>query len=517
MPNNDEAAFRSILFEDAAETTDLEEVPEPEFFADLHLGQIVDSIVSGWEEYQLKPLFSIPLVGIQQVWYRQEAVRDLQLSSLSALVTVFAQNMRDMRESLSLSKHASYRQSSEGWFLHSAIIYCDALRELKQHLARIDLNSKGFLGLRGYLADYVESEFFVGLSTEAEQIKARLSGVAYSLTIFDDRITVTDFNGEPAYSPDVEATFAKFKRDGHVGNQKQPAEAPEMNHVEAAIAAMVARLNPEVFDALHSFCERHAGFPDVIIETFDREVQFYMAYLAYVERLTQSGLSFCEARLRDDSKTVRMVRTFDLALADKLLGEGGRVVCNDFALAGNERIAVITGPNQGGKTTFARTFGQLHYLARLGLPVPGDGAELFLCDQIFTHFEKQENPLSRRGKLQEDLIRVREILEVATSNSIVILNEIFTSTTAEDAVFLGTKVLRRLVAMDILTVCVTFLDELASMGEATVSLVSTVDPEDPAVRTFKIVRMPADGLAYAENMADKYRVSYRALSERLNS
>lgn len=508
----------SVLFDRPEDSATATECATPEFFIDLNLDQVVGAITSGFEEHAIKPFFQVPLQRVEAIEYRHELFRDLEDSALLDNIREFVKRMRDVRIHRTLAAKLYDRFHKEMWFLHAIEIYCDAVDQLATDLTRSQMKSRGLLSIRDYLSGYIADNDFVALRDEAKSISDQLSQVRYNIVIREASFTVKHLQDEPDYSAEVEATFARFKQGVATDYRSKFSDAPEdMNHIEAKVLQLVARLNPEPFARLLAFCAGHVEFLDKVVVRFDREVQFYLAYLNQKARLDQAGLRFCLPEVSDNSKQIRCREGFDLALALKHVGEQKPVVCNDFDLTGRERLIVVSGPNQGGKTTFARMVGQLHYLASLGCPVPAREAKLYLVDQIFTHFEREEKVENLRGKLEDDLVRIRSILKRATRRSIVILNEIFTSTTIRDETFLSQKVMAKLADVDVLGVWVTFVDELSTFGPETVSMVSTVVPDQPAVRTFRIERRRANGLAYAMAIAQKYGLTYQRVKERIKA
>ncbi len=509
--------FQSILFDRADEDVGVDGREEPPFFADLNLDQVLAALVAGREEYDLEPFFYAPLGDVGAVRYRHQVLRDLEKSDVRASVQAFAQAMRRMREHLAQADKLYYPRQKQAWLLDAVEIYCQAVRSLAEELERVELRSRGFRGLRDYLTEYVTSRRFRSLAEETEALKKAVAGVRYAVRIHGARVTVGPYNGEADYSAEVEQTFAKFRQGAVKSYLVQLPDWVEMNHVEARILDLVARLYPDVFGPLGDYCARHRRYLDSTISRFDREVQLYLAYLELCDRLQEAGLPFCYPSVSARCKEVAVEDGFDLALAGRLVAEGRTVVLNSFSLQGPERVIVVTGPNNGGKTTFARMVGQLHYLASLGLPVPARRARLFLPDRLFTHFQREEEIETLTGKLEDELVRARHILDRASSSSLIIMNESFSSTTLNDALVVGSEVMRRILDLGCLGVYVTFVDEIASLSEATVSMVSQVVPEDPTQRTFKLVRMPANGLAYAWAIAEKYGLTYGRLLERIGA
>jgi DNA mismatch repair ATPase MutS len=506
--------FESILYREI-ENKGLIREEHPDFFLDLNLDQVIKAITEQKKDYHLDSIFYTPLKNIHNVTYRQKVFLDLQNERILQSIRTFSDKMEKMYRYLSGIERL-YRYQKERWLMDSAEIYCEAVQTLFHDLTSESPESEAFKELIDYVGKYITSDEFENLRKETSGMRKKLDAVRFTMIIKTGKIVVKEYGGEEDYSAEIKDAFSKFSESGSGMKKVRTPQFPGMNHVEAAILDLVARIYPETFQDLLDYYEKNIDFIDPTIGKFQKEVQFYLTYIDHIAKLKDFGLQFCIPEISEVNRNVSCYDGFDIGLADKLTREGKAVVTNDFFLEGDQRIIVVTGPNHGGKTTFARMFGQTHYLGILGLPVPGTRSSLFLFDNIFTHFERSENLDNNRGKLEDDLVRIKTIMDRSTSRSIIIINEMLSSTTLKDAVTIGKKIVSEILGIGCLCLYVTFLDELASL-DGTVSMVSTIVPDNPEERTYKIVKEPADGLAYAMALARKYRVTYDEIIRRISS
>ncbi len=509
--------FGSILYDNQKEVSNTEHKEIPFFFTDLNLDQVINTITFNWEYYNLKPFFySIPN-DENLIFYRQQVFKDLENELLYNKIILFTKNMSEVRRILSIKDTLHYHHQKEIWFLYAVVTYCNTIKQLADDLSSFSFfQSQGIKEFTLYLNEYIKSEGFTTLYKNANTINNELLKVKYQVIIRNNSFTVQNYHEETDYSIEILETFNKFKQ-GYVGEYifKYQSYDEYMNPIEAKILEYVAQLNKELFNCLDNFMRDNLNFINDTILTFDREIHFYISYLLFIEKFKKNNLQFCYPSISNSSKEIFNTNGFDLALANKLISENLQIVCNDFFLTGKERILIVTGPNQGGKTTFARTFGQLHYFTNIGCPVPGSNARLFKFDNLFTLFERSEKVEDMKGKLEDDLIRMDSIIKQATSSSIIIINEIFNSTTLQDMTILSKSIISKLINKDLFCVWVTFVDELASFSEETVSMTSMIVPDNPTARTYKIVRNEANGLAYANAIVEKYNLTYEKISKRL--
>jgi len=488
----------------------------PDCFPDLHLDDIVAAVTVGEVNEHLTTFFNTPLREVAAVDYRHQVFHDLQRPHTREPVQKFVDSIRATRREVGRAAKLWHPLQQQGWLAHAVESYCRAVTQLRDDLTGVQLVSQGLQRFVDHVVAYTDSDTFRTLTIDTAALHAALREVRYTVHIQGLKVHVETFQEQSDYSVGVVNTFERFATEVRDDHHIPFKNYPDMNHVEEQILECVAKLYPDTFSLLAAYCERNEQFIDATIGRFEREVRFYLAYLEFVHRMGSSGLAFTYPEVTAEPGTLGVEGAFDLALAIKSAAEDKPVVTNDFYLSGGERILVVTGPNQGGKTTFARTVGQCAYLASLGCPIPARRASIMLPDRIYTHFERQETLATLHGKLDDELVRIHDILCHATATSIIVMNESFSSTTVNDALLIGTEVLQRIIDLNCAAVYVSFLDELAELSPACVSMVGDVDSDDPTQRTFTFTRRPADGLAYAAALAHKYRLDHDVLRRRVS-
>ncbi len=495
---------RSLLYRSPPEETEHER-DIPDFFVDLNLDQIMEGIAKPWQDSPVRSWFLSPLSDEGDIRYRQDAFRDLETPETEGKLREFSLGIRSISRQLE-SQGNLYDIQKEGWFLATARSYCNLLRDAWSGLLGAKPQSEALKGLASYIGEYIASPEFKGLEEGITRVEGALSRVKYNLIVKSDRVTVQAAGEQEGdFSQSVREVFSRFRETEGKPREFQIRQFLGEGYVHAQILAMIEKLYLDEIGILRKFADEHRDFIEPIILKFSREAPFYLSYLDYTLKARERGLPFCIPQL-SESSGISASQCFDLALAVKLSKDKAAVVANDFSLEEDERIIVVTGPNNGGKTTFARSVGQIFYLASLGCPVPGNAAALAVPDGIFTHFERSESLENLRGKLEDDLHRIKNIIDSSTSRSVVIINEMLSSTTVSDATGIGKRIIELIGEKGCLCIFVTFLDEFSTYS-STVSMVAQIDPENPEIRTFKVIREPSNGLAYARALARKHHVS----------
>lgn len=181
------------------------------------------------------------------------------------------------------------------------------------------------------------------------------------------------------------------------------------------------------------------------------------------------------------------------------------VVGNDVN-ADNKDLVIITGANQGGKTTFLRSLGLSQLMMQCGMFVPAESFCSEVHDRLFTHFRREEDVAMRSGKLDEELNRMSEIIDDITSDSMLLFNESFAATNEREGSEIADQVVRALLEERIRVFFVTHLYEFArTLHDRRPGNVLFLRAERRAdgERTFRMVEGEPLKTSYGEDLYDR--------------
>ncbi len=270
-------------------------------------------------------------------------------------------------------------------------------------------------------------------------------------------------------------------------------------------------------------------------------IAFYLGAVELFRDLERRGLPVCRADVA--AREERVLRLDDfynllLALRDSKSGpatvpETNRngngtvegIVLNSALFDDDGRIYILTGPNQGGKTTFTQGIGIAQVLTQCGLFTTAKSARVSAVDQVVSHFPAEERGQLSTGRLGEEAERFARLFKVVTKDSLVLLNESLTSTSPGESEYLAEDIIRALSVLGVRGVFATHLHGLAERadqineeigGKSSVATlvagVQEVTNGGGAHRTFRIHRGPPAGKSFARDIAQQYGISFEQLT-----
>ncbi len=246
------------------------------------------------------------------------------------------------------------------------------------------------------------------------------------------------------------------------------------------------------------------------------ELAFYIGSLNLYEQLEQLNepVAFPQVAPANERR-FSCTGLYDLSLA---LAMKRTVVGNDV-IADGKNLVIITGPNQGGKTTFLRSVGLAQLMMQAGMFVPAESFSANVCSGVFTHFKREEDKTLRSGKFEEELRRMSAVIDLIRSNGLVLLNESFASTNEREGSEIAREVVSALLESGVKIFYVTHMYEFARrVQEQRAQNVLFLRAERLAdgTRTFKVKEGEPVGTSYGADLYERIFVAGETVSRRMN-
>jgi DNA mismatch repair protein MutS len=490
------------------------------------------------------------------VSYRQAILADLlSYPDFADQLTDALEAIGDLEKYLTQPQWQDTALQKVAWRISELAHYVDCVEQVTTILTRAGdrLQSEGLQKLRATFEDILNDPTFAQLRAELPTLLPnirRIASVTVGINLDDElrptTVTLLALNTEPFVGISLMDRLFRKPPQGQPGiaplhNSRQfnmgsyqgdielrKLDSPFMPPLFRDVMILLEDTSRPVVQALKKYTQINSQF----LIALKPELAFYLGAVKFIHKLHAVGLSTCAPDIiAAEERTTALRGLYNVNLAWQLRGRFPKVndvlVTSDAEFGAEGRVFILTGPNQGGKTTYIQAIGLAQLLGQAGLHVPATQAKLSLVDGIYTHFATEERPELEAGRLGEEARRLNSIFQRATRYSLILLNESLASTSVRESVFIGRDVLRIMRVMGVRAIFATHLHDLAlecaALNDNTpgdspiVSLISVVDVDNEHTngssvhRTYRIVRGQPTGNSYAIELAAKYGISFDLL------
>jgi DNA mismatch repair ATPase MutS len=465
---------------------EFEREPPPaaaELVQDLELESLFQAMAGG-DRFLLEVARKVVLASlydVPEILYRQDVLRDClrNAATVRALYALAVETIERERKN-----YWGLLSRNPGFVLHRSVevlhMFVEMLRRLRQQAEAHaeDFESEGFRTLFASLRRELDEAYLGQIEAHLARLKFR-HGVLLSARLGKGNAGADYVLRRP--HDDERPWLRRLLTRG------PPAYTFYIHERDEAGAAAVAELRDR---GIHLVANAAAQSNEHILSFFRMlraELGFYVGCLNLYEKLSAKGAPICFPVPAPAAERRHRARDlYDVCLE---LKREGRAVGNDLAADG-KALFLITGANQGGKSTFLRSLGLAQLMMQSGMFVPARSFCANICSGLFTHYRREEDAARRAGKLEEELQRASAIVDRLAPDGLVLFNESFQSTNEREGSEIGRQIIAALLESRIKVFCVTHLHDLArSLYERGLdeALFLRAEWREDGVRTFKIL------------------------------